>query len=381
MSFTMRDPGGAMTSAGNIDVATVHAALGEHGHPWRASENPMTRMSSEARARRLGVAPVGPAALPDLERRHAVAIAAHGAARASMSGTPGAFDARDVGGHNYVTPVKDHGNCGSCVAFAAVSTLETTAAYVRRQPGLTLDLSEAHLFYTHGGSIGVTCESGWLPLPAMGMCRDIGVTFEDYYPYLPGASDATALNADWPNRLARAAEVVDCTADPAAIKAHISAYGAVTACMEVYQDLFAYHSGIYRTVTGALLGGACVSIVGYDDARNCWIAKNSWGPSWGDAGFVNIEYGQCKIESWQAVGVKAVRLRAWTGMTHVLGLWSNDAARNGWAYLENLGWHWLGADSDPAAEGMLNEMVAAKLGGRSINAFADAGTVSTLYVY
>jgi C1A family cysteine protease len=26
----------------------------------------------------------------------------------------------------------------------------------------------------------------------------------------------------------------------------------------------------------------CIVIVGYDDSRNCWIIRNSWGLSWGD---------------------------------------------------------------------------------------------------
>jgi hypothetical protein len=64
----------------------------------------------------------------------------------------------------------------------------------------------------------------------------------------------------------------------------------------------------------------------------------------------------------------------------VLGLWSNDQARNGWAYLENLGWHRLAATSDQAAATMLTQAVAAKVANRSVNAFADNGVVNTLTV-
>jgi C1A family cysteine protease len=213
------------------------------------------------------------------------------------------------------------------------------------------------------------------------MSRDIGVTFEDYFPYTARNSGGATLNADWPNRLARSVNVVDGTGDPAAMKAHISSYGSITACFEVYDDFFGYQTGVYKHVSGALAGGHCVALVGYDDALGCWIAKNSWGPSWGDSGFFRIGYGECHIEAWQSIGIQQVTLRAWTGVTNVLGLWSNDAARNGWVYLQNLGWHWLGADTDQAAATMLGEMVSAKLDARSVNAFADAGTISTVYVY
>jgi C1A family cysteine protease len=165
------------------------------------------------------------------------------------------------------------------------------------------------------------------------------------------------------------------------IKEQISTYGAVTACFVVYNDFFSYSSGVYRHVSGGVAGGHCVALVGYDDAQGCWIAKNSWGPSWGEHGFVRIGYGECYIEAWQNIGTTGIRLRAWTGYAHVLGLWSNDAARNGWAYLENYGWHKLADSDDQAETTMLSQAVAAKVANRTVNAFANNGTIDTLYVF
>ena len=82
----------------------------------------------------------------------------------------------------------------------------------------------------------------------------------------------------------------------AAIKDWIASRGAVTGCFLVYDDFFAYRSGVYRHVSGALAGGHCVAIIGYDDAQSCWICKNSWGPGWGDAGFFRIAYGELTFE-------------------------------------------------------------------------------------
>jgi C1A family cysteine protease len=364
----------------HLDPAAIRAILGEQGHPWRAADNPMTRMPAEFRLRRLGVPLPSDTERAEIEAREARVRSLHQRARAAAAGTPASFDARDVAGYNYVTEVRDQGDCGSCVAFGSVAVLETTAAYTRRQPGLELNLSEAHLFYTHGGSAGRTCDNGWLPRPALEMAHHIGVTFEDYFPYTPRNTGGASLNGDWPNRLARPTAVADVTADPARMKEHISEHGAITACFEVFDDFFAYRSGVYRQVTGALRGGHCVVLVGYDDAQGCWIAKNSWGTSWGDDGYVRIGYGQCKIESWQCVGVTAVRLRAWTGNSRVLGLWSDDSPRNGWAYLENYGWHKLAAPSDQVEHTMLGQAVTAKIAGRSVNAFADNGVIDTLYV-
>ena len=38
------------------------------------------------------------------------------------------------------------------------------------------------------------------------------------------------------------------------------------------------------------LGGHCVVAGGYDNDKECFIVRNSWGPSWGDNGYFYIPY-------------------------------------------------------------------------------------------
>jgi C1A family cysteine protease len=40
----------------------------------------------------------------------------------------------------------------------------------------------------------------------------------------------------------------------------------------------------------SVAGGHCVLAVGYDDAQNSFIARNSWGPNWGQDGYFTIPY-------------------------------------------------------------------------------------------
>ena len=39
-----------------------------------------------------------------------------------------------------------------------------------------------------------------------------------------------------------------------------------------------------------VLGGHAVAAVGYDDAAQCFIIRNSWGAGWGDRGYCYMPY-------------------------------------------------------------------------------------------
>jgi len=375
----------AQNASRSVDLEKVRRELIAQGSPWVSGSTTMTQLTEDQRVVRLGV----PLPTPEeIEARasqpEAMASLARSVGDAGI-GAPASFDARNVYGSNYVTPVKDQGDCGSCVSFGAIATLETTAAYARAQPTMQLDLSEAHLFYTHGPSSGASCDSGWWPDSALTACRDIGVTYEDYFPYSPRNRSGAVLNADWPNRLARIPGFTDVTGNPAGMKQHIYQYGAINACFVVYQDFFSYTSGVYRHTTGAAAGGHCVCLIGWDDSQGCWIAKNSWGPGWGDGGFVRIGYGEGFIEDYPGtrptvLGATGVLLRAWLSGTKILGLWTNNSPRNSYAYAQNMGWLRILPSSDVTQHCMLLELTAAKAGSRPVNLFQDNGTITEDYV-
>lgn len=362
----------------SLDLTQLRTELAREGSPWQSTETSMTLLTEEERVQRLGVPLPSDAEITALEEE-APAMRAM-ALRAEGIGAPASFDARNVGGADYVTKVKDQSSCGSCVAFGAVATAETTAAFTRGQPGMELDLSEAHLFYVHGPNTGASCSNGWWPEHAFTAMRDIGVTFENYMPYTPGNSGGAVLNADWPNRLARLTGFQTLTGNPTAMKEHISTHGAISACFIVYQDFFSYRSSVYRHVTGSVAGGHCMCLVGYDDAQGCWIAKNSWGETWGDHGYVRIGYGQCGIETWRVHGADAVNLRMWCDNTRVIGLWHHESPSTGWAYLKDLGWARLAPASEVTNQAMLVELASAKAGNRPVNAFHDNGNLTQTYV-
>jgi hypothetical protein len=46
-------------------------------------------------------------------------------------------------------------------------------------------------------------------------------------------------------------------------------------------------------------------VIGYDDIRQAWLIKNSWGVGWGSGGFAYVAYGQCGIDAqmWGVAGL------------------------------------------------------------------------------
>ncbi len=90
---------------------------------------------------------------------------------------------------------------------------------------------------------------------------------------------------------------------PVARKQAIAENGPVIGGLRVYEDFYFYKSGIYKHTTGVFRGLHAVCVVGYKDGEKekevggYWIIKNSWGPGWGEAGFMRIAYGECDIDT------------------------------------------------------------------------------------
>jgi C1A family cysteine protease len=180
---------------------------------------------------------------------------------------PASLDWRNHNG-NFVTPIKDQKNCGSCVAFGSCATVEANVEIKQHKPGLGLNLSEAHLFYCHVPGIPPgSCSGGWYPDAALNVFQKRGVVDEKCFPYTPGDQPCKVCE-DWQKRLTKISgwHKITATAD---MKNWIAKYGPVASCFTVYADFFAYKTGVYHHVSGAVQGGHCISVVGYDDVTRC----------------------------------------------------------------------------------------------------------------
>lgn len=74
----------------------------------------------------------------------------------------------------------------------------------------------------------------------------------------------------------------------------------------VYEDFLSYKSGVYKHVSGSMLGGHAISIIGWgtESGTDYWLVRNSWNTDWGANGYFKIARGvdECGIEDEVVAG-------------------------------------------------------------------------------
>jgi C1A family cysteine protease len=308
-----------------FSVAKLQQILNESGAQWEAGTTRFSELPPEQKRHLLGYEP-GPSE-ESLEQRIQASQRKLAAAKGPAVGYPASYDLRSVGGKNFVTPVKDQGQCGSCVAFGTAATVEGTFRVQRGDPNLVADLSEASLFFCIGpnANAGRCPQGGWNVSPALDALKNTGVPDEACFPYTDQDQPCHQC-ADWRGRAIKITgwHSID---TPAEMKQWLSTRGPLVTCFTVYDDFFAYRSGVYSHKSGNWDGGHCVSCVGYNDAGGYWICKNSWGTGFGESGYFRIAYGEVGIDStmWAVEGIQ-VELAfsgVWRAGSDAYYLWVN----------------------------------------------------------
>jgi cathepsin L len=187
---------------------------------------------------------------------------------------------------NGVTPVKDQGNCGSCWAFGTHGAFEGSFAILNQS---MINSSEQDTLDCSGEG---DCGGGWF---AFQYLIDTGSADESDYPYT-AVKGACKSGVNRPYK-AEAWGYVDSTVEipsVATIKQALCEYGPLAIALRATPAFQAYTSGVFNEKDPGDVNHA-VTLIGWDDAKNAWRIKNSWGTGWGESGYMWIAYDSNKV--------------------------------------------------------------------------------------
>lgn len=197
----------------------------------------------------------------------------------------------DMRSQNLLGPIRNQGNCGACWAFAAASSYESSYA---KKNGVLIDISEQIMVNCTNNS---SCIGGLPHIVFDAWATDqqpiLDERTEPYQeadksckPYKSAYQISNYGVMDLNYILPVFPKVADSD-----IKKAVHTYGAVTTGVYAGVAFINYKGGVFGENSKTNRPNHAVNIVGWDDEKQAWLIRNSWGEKWGESGYMWLLYG------------------------------------------------------------------------------------------
>jgi len=187
------------------------------------------------------------------------------------------------------TGIKNQGQCGSCWTFSAVETVESANLMANRAVGAQHGSEQEIVDCCHAdGSNGC---GGGDPRAAIQWVGQVGgIDLNSCYPY-QGVTLSCRSSRCRPAYSVRGVYPVG--ANEQSIYNALAHYGPLSIAVDA--ELWQHYSGGIingNSGCGSTLDHA-VQLVGYNPSHGgYWVVRNSWGPNWGEGGYILLQFGQ-----------------------------------------------------------------------------------------
>jgi C1A family cysteine protease len=191
------------------------------------------------------------------------------------------------------SPIKNQGACGSCWAFSATETVESAVSIFNGvQPVLVLSPQQLVSCTQSYGNYG--CGGGWY-YNAWNYLQTNAQETEADYPYSDGSFLFGVTGTCTANTSLGVVKTV--AGNDYVVVGHTNSdmmsaidRQPVSVAVDASRNVFMYYTtGVITSDCGVRIDHAVVAVgYGTENGQDYFLVRNSWGPNWGDQGFLRI---------------------------------------------------------------------------------------------